>query len=91
MFFGLMLFFVQLVKKFPIIHDAADRGIRCGCNLDKIQIPVFCQAQSLLERQNTQLFFLFIYYSDLSRLNPFIDPMGLFLSLTRMKSPSSDD
>jgi hypothetical protein len=91
MFLGFMSFFVQLVEKLAIIHDAADRRICRGSNLDQIQIPVFCHVQSLLERQNANLFLFFIYYSDFLRLNSVIDPMWLFLSLSRMKSPSSDD
>jgi hypothetical protein len=43
-FLGLMSFFVQLVQKFAIIHDAADRRICRGSNLDQIQIPVFCHS-----------------------------------------------
>jgi hypothetical protein len=90
-FFGFMSFFVQLIKKFAVIHDSADRRICLRGDLDQIQIPVLRQGQSFLERQNADLLFVFIYYPDFSCLNPVIDPMRLFLSLPRMKSPSSDD
>jgi len=35
---GLALFFFLLVQEFPIIHDAANRGLRGGGNLDQVQI-----------------------------------------------------
>ena len=36
--FSLTLFLFLLVQEFPIIHDAANRGLRGGGNLDQVQI-----------------------------------------------------
>ena len=61
-------FFVKLpgllIFKFPVVHDAANRGISVRGNFNQVK-PLFkSRANCFVYRQNTQLLTLAVYNSD---------------------------
>ena len=68
MFGMLLVCFTQLafllVLPLAIVHDATDRRIACGSNLDKIQTRLACPGESITRLNNTDLIVFFINESD---------------------------
>ena len=52
---GLALFLLLLVQEFPIIHDAANRRLRCGGNFYQVEVTFAGQLERFKRRQNSDL------------------------------------
>jgi hypothetical protein len=56
MLFGFALFLFLLVEIFPVVHDAADGGLRGGRNLNQIQVFAAGQLERFERRHDADLF-----------------------------------
>jgi hypothetical protein len=69
---GLALFLFLLVKKFPVVHDAAHGRLRGGRNLDQVQILAAGQLERFEGRHDANLPTLIINYANFAGSNTVI-------------------
>jgi hypothetical protein len=77
--FRFALFFLLLVEKFPIVHDAADRRLRGGGNFDQIQILTAGQLQRFVGRQDADLSTFIVDYADFAGSNAVVNSDKTFI------------
>lgn len=82
MFFCFVSFFMLFIQKFTIIHYPANRRIRLGGYLNKIQASFLRQVDRVGDGHDSQLLFLFIDNPDFSDSNPFVNPVWFALICT---------
>jgi hypothetical protein len=80
MLLGLALFLFLLVQEFPVVHDAADRRLCSGRDLDQIQIFLARHLERFVRRQNPDLIPFVVNHADFAGAyavvradKPFID------------------
>ena len=71
-FLGFALFLFLLVEILPVIHDAANRGLRRGRNLDQIQVLFAGQPQRFVGRHDADLLAFIIYHANFACANALI-------------------
>ena len=79
MFLGFALFLLLLVKILPVIHDAADRRLRGGRNLDQIQILAAGQFERFVRGQDSDLPTLVVNHANFARSNAIIGSDKTFI------------
>src|SRR4030095_9314936 len=72
MFFGLALFLFLLVQEFPIIHDAANRGLSSGRDFNQVQVLFAGHFQRFVGRQDPDLVAFVIDHANFTRTNPIV-------------------
>jgi hypothetical protein len=72
MLLGLALFLFLLVQKFPVIHDAANRGLRGGGNLDQVQILFAGHLERFKWRHDSDLLAFIADHANFARANTLI-------------------
>jgi hypothetical protein len=72
MLLGLAFLLLLLVQVFPVIHDAANRRLRCGGNLDQIQVSFAGHLERFKRWQDADLLALVINHADFARSNTLI-------------------
>jgi hypothetical protein len=86
--FGLALFLFLLVQEFPIIHDAANRRLRCGGNFYQVKV-LFAGHLKRFERwQDADLLALIADYADFACANTLICADKTFID-TNLRSLST--
>jgi hypothetical protein len=70
--FGLAVFFLLLIEKLPIIHDAANRRLRSGGNLYQIQVLFAGQFERLKRLQNSNLLTFVANHANFACADTFI-------------------
>src|ERR1041384_8034456 len=72
MLLGFAFFFLLLVQEFPVIHDAANRGLRCGGNLYQVEVTFTGHLERFKRCQDADLLALIINHANLSRANTLV-------------------
>src|SRR5215472_6193919 len=70
--FGLALFLLLLIEVLPIIHDAANRRLRCGGNLYQVEVTFAGHLERFIRRQDTDLLAFVVDHADFARPNTLI-------------------
>src|SRR5262249_3681592 len=71
-FLGLALFFLLLVQVFPVIHDAANRRLRCGGNLYQVEVTFAGHLERFERWQDADLFAFIVNHANFTRANALI-------------------
>src|SRR5262249_51533395 len=74
MFLRLVLFLVKLVEVLAVIHNPANRRLRCRRYLHQVQAPLLSDFQRLLRCQNSELFVLVVDDTNFLCPNSMVDP-----------------
>jgi hypothetical protein len=70
---GLVLPLAELVEIFPVVYDAANRGIRRGRNFHQVQPLTAGCFEGLERRHDAELLALFVNHTNFFGANPFVD------------------
>ena len=70
--FGLALFLFLLVQEFPVIHDAANRGLSGGRDFNQVQVLFAGHFQRFVGRQDPDLVAFVIDHANFARTNPIV-------------------
>src|SRR5215469_8956332 len=70
--FGLALFLLLLIEIFPIVHDAANRRLRCGGNLYKVEVTFAGHLERFVRRQDADLLAFIVDHADFARPNTLV-------------------
>src|SRR5215469_17503653 len=70
--FGLALFLLLLIEVFPIIHDAANRRLRCGGNLYKVEVTFAGHLERFVRRQDADLLAFIVDHADFACPNTLV-------------------
>src|SRR5688500_5763157 len=76
---GFVAFLGLTVLVFPVIHDAAHRGLRGGCDLDQVELGLFRHLVGDRQGHHADLLAGGSYQTDLGRIDLAVDPRFLFL------------
>ena len=83
MLLGFVKFLVQLVKVLAVIHDPADRRLRCRRNFYQVQTPLLRDFDRSRRSQNSELLILIVNDANLasadSPIHPYVFIDGLDL------------
>ena len=77
-FSGVFFLFALFIAEFAVIHNSADGWIGLGSDFHQIEFDFFREFQSLLRRDDADLFTLFIDKSDVGGFDLLIDSRPLF-------------
>src|SRR5215470_6909396 len=69
---GLALFLLLLVQEFPVIHDAANRRLRCGGNLYQVEVTFAGHLERFERRQDADLLAFIVNHANFARANTLI-------------------
>src|SRR5262249_52865899 len=69
---SLALFLLLLIEVFPIIHDAANRRLRCWGNLYKVEVTFAGHLERFVRRQDANLLAFIVDHADFARPNTLV-------------------
>src|SRR5258708_5398613 len=78
-FLGFALFLFLLIEIFPVVHDAADRRLRRGRNLNQVQVFAFGQLKRFEGRHYADLFTFVSDHANFARSNAVIGSDKTFI------------